>query len=198
MVHFISHSLKHYAMPRWWSSPLLCPGYSSTSSSRLPAVIVVSVSRHQKSPDTHVFVHPLHSSYEDAHPGRRTSTCLVIVVDDKGSPMTSEVATEARSQRVEPGPTVETDAASSLSPHPPQQSFIAPPPRPPPLRHPPFLIVASLLIFMPSFPFSPFIDRACIVKSHKWHRDKHAVVTYCLPFAHPMDFSQTEHRRRRP
>ena len=139
----------------------------------------------------HVFVTPLHSSYEDAHPGRR-------VVDDEGGPMTAEVATEARTRRVEPGPTVETDAASSLSPHPPQQSFIAPPSGPPPLRLLPFSFVASLLICMPSFPFSPFIDRERIVKSHKWHRDKHAMVTYCLLFAHPMDFSQTEHRQRRP
>ena len=30
------------------------------------------------------------------------------------------------------------------------------------------------------------------------HTDKNAVVTYCLPFAHPMDFAQTEHSRRRP
>jgi hypothetical protein len=44
------------------------------------------------------FVTPLHSSYEDAHPGRRTSTCLVIVVDDKGGPTTAEVATEARNE----------------------------------------------------------------------------------------------------
>jgi hypothetical protein len=80
--------------------------------------------------------------------------------------MTAEVVTELRARRVEPGPTVETDAASSLLPHLPQQSFITPPPRTTPLRLPPFLIVASLLIFMPSFPFSPFIDHARIVKSH--------------------------------
>ena len=76
---------------------------------------------------SHVFVTPLHSSYEDAHPGRRTNTCLVIVVNNEGGPMTAEVATEARTRRVKPGLTAETDAASLLSPHPPQQSFIAPP-----------------------------------------------------------------------
>ena len=94
-------------------------------------------------------------------------------------------------QRVEPGPTVETDAASSLSPHPPQPSFIAPPstsPSPPPSALFDCRVSADFYAFISIFTPPPLRHQTDILM----------LLVVVLPFAHLMDFSQTEHRRRRP
>jgi hypothetical protein len=62
----------------------------------------------------------------------------------------------------------------------------------------PFLIVASLLIFMPSFPFSPPPLRQYPLKRAHHQTDILMLLVVVLPFAHPMDCEQSRRMWHHP